>query len=84
MLFQGQVRKKSLDFAGTHFFEVAGETLFHFVREDVFFDPIDIRLLGVAGVMLHADGITKRIQEFFGRLSIFLSSAYCPRGYGGV
>ena len=39
--------------------------------EDIFFDPVNIRLFGVAGVMLDSDGVAHLDQEFFGRLSMF-------------
>ena len=34
------------------------------MEEDIFFDPVNIRLLGVAGVMLDSDGVAHLVQEF--------------------
>jgi hypothetical protein len=36
------------------------------MEEDIFFDPVNIRLFGVAGVMLDSDGVAHLVQEFFG------------------
>ena len=33
---------------------------------NIFFDPVNIRLFGVAGVMLDSDGVAHLVQEFFG------------------
>jgi len=44
------------------------------MEEDQFFDPVDIRLFGVAGVMLDSDGVAHLAQEFFGVAFYFLYS----------
>lgn len=49
------------------------------VKEDKFFDPVNIRLFGVAGVMLNSDGVAKLVQEFLGRLSMFYAPRICMR-----
>jgi hypothetical protein len=36
------------------------------MEEDILFDPINIRLFGVAGVILYSDGAAHLVQEFFG------------------
>ena len=36
------------------------------MEEDKFFDPVNIRLSGVAGLMLDSDGVAHLVQEFFG------------------
>jgi hypothetical protein len=36
------------------------------MEEDKLFAPVNIRLYGVAGVMLDSDGVAHLVQEFFG------------------
>lgn len=36
------------------------------IEEDIFFDPINLSLFGVAGVMLDSDRVAHLVQEFFG------------------
>jgi hypothetical protein len=36
------------------------------MEEDIFFDPVNIRLFGVVGVMLDSDDVAHLVQEFFG------------------
>jgi hypothetical protein len=36
------------------------------MEEDIFIDPVNVRLFGVAGVMLDSDGVARLVQEFLG------------------
>ena len=36
------------------------------MEENIFFDPVNIRLFVVAGVMPDLDGVAHMVQEFFG------------------
>ena len=49
------------------------------MEEDKFFDPVNIRLFAVAGVMLDSDGVAHLVQEFFGRLFMFYTPRICIR-----
>jgi hypothetical protein len=46
------------------------------MEEDIFSDPVNIRLFGVAGVMLDSDGTAHLVYEFLGWPSMFM-----PRGF---
>ena len=50
-----------MNFASTHFFRMA-----FIMKEDIFLDPINVCLFGVAGVMLDSHGVAHLVHEIFG------------------
>lgn len=53
--------QESLKFAVAHFLGMA-----FIVEEDIFSDPVNAGLFGIAGVMLDWDGVTHLVEEFYG------------------